>query len=137
MGSRRRSERISLQPLSNPSYEMLSLRSHLPRFCIIYSRCSAYDVPERTEQDIEQQRPLPFCATYSVPDVRKISLFLVQNRNSSLVGDRNWASAVQVLLALPLVGVLLGGCTAHERFHHDLAELHEEFREHPHTRAEH
>src|SRR6266545_3141173 len=83
MGSRKRSERISLQPLSNPSYEMLSLRSHLPRFCIIYSRCSAYDVPERTEQDIEQQRPLPFCATYSVPDVRKISLFLVQNRNSS------------------------------------------------------
>src|SRR5262245_47972242 len=28
--------------------EMLSLRSPLPRFCTIYSRCSAYDVPERT-----------------------------------------------------------------------------------------
>src|SRR5882672_2350341 len=42
MGSRRRRERRSLQPLSNPSYEMLSLRSHWPRFCIIYSRCSAY-----------------------------------------------------------------------------------------------
>src|SRR5262249_38912515 len=45
---------------------MLSLRSHLPRFCIIDSRCSAYDVPERTERDLEQKRPLPFCATYSV-----------------------------------------------------------------------
>ena len=33
------------------------------------------------------------------------------------------------LLALPLAGLLLGGCTAHERFHHDLAELHEEFHE--------
>ena len=28
------------------------------------------------------------------------------------------------LLALPLAGLLFGGCTAHERFHHDLAELH-------------
>ena len=41
------------------------------------------------------------------------------------------------LLALPLAGLLFGGCTAHERFHYDLAELHEEFHEHPHTRAEH
>jgi hypothetical protein len=41
------------------------------------------------------------------------------------------------VLALPLAGLLLGGCTAHERFHHDLTELHEEFHEHPHTRAEH
>ncbi len=41
------------------------------------------------------------------------------------------------LMALPLAGLLLWGCTAHERFHHDLAELHEEFHEHPHTRAEH
>src|SRR5713101_5819377 len=78
MGSRRRSERIGLQSLNNPSYEMLSLQSHLPRFCIIYSRCSAYDVPERTERDREQQHPLPFCATYSVLGVRKISPFLLQ-----------------------------------------------------------
>lgn len=41
------------------------------------------------------------------------------------------------LMTLPLAGLLLAGCTAHERFHHDLAELHEEFHEHPHTRAEH
>ena len=42
-----------------------------------------------------------------------------------------------ILMAFPLAGVLLGGCTAHERFHHDLAEAHEEFHEHPHTRAQH
>ena len=41
------------------------------------------------------------------------------------------------LATLPFAGVLFGGCTAHERFHHDLGELHEEFHEHPHTRAEH
>ena len=42
-----------------------------------------------------------------------------------------------VLRVLPLVGLLFGGCTAHERLHHDMAELHEEFHEHPHTRAQH
>ena len=48
-----------------------------------------------------------------------------------------WTMPRLAVLALPLAGLLLGGCTAHERFHHDLAELHEEFHEHPHTRAEH
>jgi len=41
------------------------------------------------------------------------------------------------LLALPVLGMPLSGCTAHERLHHDLGELHEEYHEHPHTRAEH
>jgi outer membrane biogenesis lipoprotein LolB len=41
------------------------------------------------------------------------------------------------LMVLPLAGVLLGGCTAHERLHHDMRELHEEFHEHPHTMAQH
>src|SRR4030095_14368159 len=83
MGRRRRRERLSLQPLSNPSYERLSLRSHWPRVCIIYSRCSAYDgqtEPNRTESN---NAHFPICAPCSVPDVRKISPFLVQNRNSS------------------------------------------------------
>src|SRR5262249_5727875 len=54
MGRRRRSERIGLQSLSNPSYARLSLRSHWPRVCIIYSHCSAYDgqtEPPRTESN--------------------------------------------------------------------------------------
>jgi len=41
------------------------------------------------------------------------------------------------VLALPVLGMPLSGCTAHERLHHDLGELHEEFHEHPHTQAEH
>jgi len=42
------------------------------------------------------------------------------------------------LIAFPLISLLLfGGCTAHQRLHHDLAGLHEEFHEYPHTRAEH
>ena len=31
------------------------------------------------------------------------------------------------VLALPVMGMPLSGCTAHERLHHDLGELHEEF----------
>ena len=42
---------------------------------------------------------------------------------------------LRATMALPLAGVLLGGCTAHERLHHDLAALHEEFHESPHTRG--
>ncbi len=42
---------------------------------------------------------------------------------------------------LPLAGFLLpvmAACTTpHERFHQDLYELHEQFHEYPHTRAEH
>lgn len=41
------------------------------------------------------------------------------------------------LFALPVLSLPLSGCTAHERLHHHLAGLHEEFHEHPHTRAEH
>lgn len=45
--------------------------------------------------------------------------------------------AKMILLPLSLAGFLISGCTAHERFHHDLAELHEEFHEYPHNRAAH
>jgi hypothetical protein len=44
-----------------------------------------------------------------------------------------------LLLSLPLAAVLvtsLGAC-AHERLHHDLNALHEDFHSQPHTRAEH
>ena len=41
------------------------------------------------------------------------------------------------LMVLPLAGFLLSACTAHERFHHNLEALHEEFHESPHTSAEH
>ena len=41
------------------------------------------------------------------------------------------------LLALPVLSLPLSGCTAHERLHHDLGELHEQFHERPHTRAAH
>jgi len=44
---------------------------------------------------------------------------------------------LMAFLTVPLLGIPLSGCTAHERFHHDLAELHEDFHEHSHTRAEH
>jgi hypothetical protein len=43
-------------------------------------------------------------------------------------------------VVVPLAGLaslLMAACTPHERFHHDLRELHEEFHEHPHTQAEH
>jgi len=44
------------------------------------------------------------------------------------------------LVVLPLAGLLLpllAACTPHERFHHDIHELHGQFHEHPHTRGEH
>lgn len=43
------------------------------------------------------------------------------------------------LLGLPLAALLVtsaGACT-HQRFHHDLAEMHEDFHSQPHSRAEH
>ncbi len=41
------------------------------------------------------------------------------------------------LVVLPLAGLLVSACSAHERFHYDLDALHEEFHEHPYTSAEH
>ena len=41
------------------------------------------------------------------------------------------------MMVLPLVGLLFGGCSSHERLHHNLRGVHEDFHEHPHTRAEH
>lgn len=41
---------------------------------------------------------------------------------------------------LPLAGFLLSliaACTPHERFHQDVYEVHDQFHEYPHTRAEH
>jgi hypothetical protein len=38
------------------------------------------------------------------------------------------------LVALLAIGV---GACAHQRFHHDLAAMHEDFHSEPHTRAEH
>ena len=43
-------------------------------------------------------------------------------------------------VVLPLAGLLLpllAARTPHERFHHNLHELHEQFHEYPHTREEH
>ena len=43
------------------------------------------------------------------------------------------------LLGLPLAALLalgVGGCT-HQRFHHDLAAMHEDFHSEPHSRGEH
>jgi hypothetical protein len=43
------------------------------------------------------------------------------------------------LLGLPLAALLVagvGGCT-HQRFHHGLAEMHEDFHSQPHSRGEH
>ena len=43
------------------------------------------------------------------------------------------------LLGLPLAALLVTsvGACAHQQFHHDLAEMHEDFHSQPHTRAEH
>jgi len=43
------------------------------------------------------------------------------------------------LLGLPLAAVLVTsvGACAHERFHHELAEMHEDFHSQPYSRAEH
>jgi hypothetical protein len=45
----------------------------------------------------------------------------------------------RLLLGVPLAALLIagvGGC-AHQRFHHDLAGMHEDFHSRPHSRAEH
>src|SRR5262245_22677384 len=57
-------------------------------------KCYRYDLPcpvsaqftldvlhMMCQKELEQKRSLPFCATYSVLDVRKISPFPWQNRN--------------------------------------------------------
>jgi len=42
-----------------------------------------------------------------------------------------------VLLLAGFLLPFMAACTPHERFHQDLYEMHEQFHEHPHTRAEH
>jgi hypothetical protein len=45
----------------------------------------------------------------------------------------------RLLLGLPLAALLVtgvGGC-AHQRLHHDLTAMHEDFHSQPHSRAEH
>jgi hypothetical protein len=41
------------------------------------------------------------------------------------------------LLALPLVGLLVSACSAHERYPHNRGALHGEFRAYPSANAEH
>ena len=44
------------------------------------------------------------------------------------------------ILAIPLIGILLTGltaCTPHERFHHTLGRVHDDFHQRPHSPAEH
>ena len=41
------------------------------------------------------------------------------------------------LAALPLVGLLFTGCTAHDALHYNLESEHAAFHAYPHTQAEH
>ena len=41
------------------------------------------------------------------------------------------------LLALPFMSLPLSGCSSHERLHHNLRGVHQDFHDRSHTRAEH